>query len=128
MRTVVAVALLAAGVSAAGAQALDPALTSPTWHVVEVEGERATHAETLQISDGRIAGKAACNRFAAGFKHTGSLVEIGQPVATRMFCQGRMEAEKRYLDALHATQSYVLGDGSLVLNAADGHAVVKLAK
>lgn len=129
MRTVLALAVLAAGISAAAAQAaLDPVMTSTTWHVVEIEGEPATYAETLQVSDSRIAGKAACNRFAAGFKHTGPTVEIGQPVATRVFCQGRMDAEKRYLDALHATHAYVLSEGSLVFNAADGHAVLKLAK
>ncbi len=105
---------------------VDPALEAVTWHVVEIDGARASYAETLQFSDHRVSGKAACNRFSAGVKQTGQLLEIGQPVATRMFCQGRMDDERRYFEALHAVRSFVLADSGLVLNAVDGHALLKL--
>jgi heat shock protein HslJ len=45
-----------------------------------------------------------------------------------MFCQGRMDAEKRYFDALHAVRGYALNGGALSLNAADGHTLLKLTK
>jgi heat shock protein HslJ len=120
--------LTATVMAAAHAQGVDPALTSATWHVVEVEGAQTTYAETLQFAEHRVAGKGACNRFSAGLKQAGQALEIGQPVATRIFCQGRMDAEKRYFDALHAARSYALNAATLSLNAADGHTLVKLTK
>ena len=123
-----AVLLLAVAAVPVRAQGVDPALTGATWHVVEIEGVRPPNPQTLQFGDQRVTGQGPCNRFAAGFKQTGQSIEIGQPVATRMFCQARMEAEKRYFDALHAVRGYALEDSTLSLNAADGHTLVKLTK
>ncbi|KAB2920368.1 MAG: META domain-containing protein [Hyphomicrobiaceae bacterium] len=129
MRGVIFIGCWLAFMSAATVQAqVDPALEAATWHVLEIDGAPASYAETLQFSDHRVTGKAACNRFSAGMKQTGQLLEIGQPVATRMFCQGRMDEERRYFQALHAVRSFMLDDGGLVLNAADGHALLKLRK
>lgn len=109
------------------AQSLDPALTAP-WRVVEIEGAPAPFPQTLRFADGKVSGSGPCNRFSAGVQQAGQSLEIGQPVSTRMFCQGRMDAEKRYFNALHAVRSYALQDGALILSGADGRPLLKLAK
>ena len=112
----------------AHAQGIDPALAAETWHVSEIGGTPAAFAETLQFGDHRVAGRSACNRFSAGVRQTGQKLEIGEPVATRMFCQGRMDEERRYFTALHAVSSYSLADGFLSLNDAGGKTLLKLKK
>jgi heat shock protein HslJ len=110
------------------AQAVDPALAAETWHVFEIEGVQATFQETLQFAEHRVTGRSACNRFTAGLQQSAGTLEIGQPVATRMFCQGRMDEEQRYFNALHAARSYEMTDGLLSLHGSDGHPVLKLKK
>lgn len=112
----------------AAAQTFDPALAATTWRVIEVAGAPMPNPVTLQFGTHSISGRAPCNRYTAGFKQTGQAIDIGQPVPTRSFCQGRMETEKQYFDALHAARTYTLGEGTLSLNAADGSALIKLAK
>lgn len=123
---VVAVGGIGAG-CLAHAQSVDPALAAATWQVKEVDGTPAIHKETLVFAEHRVTGQGACNRFSAGLKQTGGTLEIGQPVAMRMFCQGRMDEEHAYFNALHAAKSYVLSEGTLMLNAGDGHALIKLS-
>ena len=120
--------LAAALASGAHAQGVDPALTSSSWRAVEIAGTPATYAETLQFSGHRVTGKGACNRFSAALKLTGQSLMIGRPAVTSMLCQGRTDAEKRYLDALQAARSYALSGDMLSLHAADGRTVMKLTK
>jgi heat shock protein HslJ len=126
MRKLLALLLIVA--APASAQAVDPALTATTWRVVELLGAPVPYPVTLQFADHSVSGRGPCNRFSAGFKQSNESVEIGQPVATRMFCQGRMDAEKQYFDMLHAAHRYRIADGVLSLNSADGSTLIKLAK
>jgi heat shock protein HslJ len=109
-------------------QSPDPALAAGPWRVVEIEGAQAAHGETLRFTGQGIAGQSACNRFSAGLKQQGQAVEISPPVSTRMYCEGRMDDERRYLDALKAAQGYSLSGDTLSLKDADGRTRVKLSK
>ncbi len=109
-------------------QSPDPALSAGAWRVVEIEGAQAAHGETLRFTGQGIAGQSACNRFSAGLKQQGQAVEISPPVSTRMYCEGRMDDERRYLDALKAAQGYTLSGDTLSLKDADGRTRVKLSK
>jgi heat shock protein HslJ len=122
------VLLMVAAAAPASAQSVDPALTATTWRVVELLGSPMPFPVTLQFASHGISGRGPCNRYSAGFKQSSESVEIGQPVATRAFCQGRMDAEKQYFDTLHAAHRYRIVDGTLSLNSADGSALIKLSK
>lgn len=114
--------------SHAQTQSPDPAPPAGAWRVIEIEGAQAAHGETLQFTGQGIAGKSACNQFSAGFKQQGQAVEIGQPVSTRMYCEGRMDEERRYLDALKASQGYSLSGDTLTFKDSSGRERVKLSK
>lgn len=123
------VLLLAAVVAApACAQAVDPALTSARWSVVEIAGAPAAHGETLQFAGAKVSGRGACNRFTGSARQAGPTLEIGELASTRMFCQGKMDAEQRYFEALRVVRSYTLTAGILSLAAADGRTVVVLGR
>jgi heat shock protein HslJ len=112
----------------ARADDIDPALRANLWHAVTISGVATVHTETLEFDAHRVAGRAACNRFSAGLTQTGSALAIGHPVATRMYCQGRMDDEKAYFDALAAVHGYVLSDGTLALKASDGRVLITMKK
>lgn len=128
-RLLLVLIFVGAAVSAhAQTQSPDPALSAGPWRVVEIEGAQAAHGETLRFTGQGIAGQSACNRFSAGLKQQGQAVEISPPVSTRMYCEGRMDDERRYLDALKAAQGYTLSGDTLSLKDADGRTRVKLSK
>lgn len=112
----------------ANAQGVDPALTGGTWRVVEIEGAPAAFAETLEFSGDKVAGKAACNRLAGGAKQDGQTLQIAPLASTRMSCEGRMDAETRYVGALSSVRSYLRSGDTLSLLSGDGRILVKLMR
>lgn len=72
---------------------------------------------TAEFADGRIAGLAACNNYAAGFEVVdGSAVKLGMAAVTRKLCRDlQMAAEQRYLDALSRVTAFAFADGDLLL-------------
>ncbi len=66
-------------------------LTGP-WRVVSMSEVPAIPADAEAIFDfqnGRITGRAFCNRFNASFEREGPEMTFGQMAATRMACPGR---------------------------------------
>ena len=58
------------------AHGLDPGLTNGPWRVVEIEGKRALHDETVKFEGSRILGKSACNYISANVAQTNGKLEI----------------------------------------------------
>lgn len=102
-------------------------LSGSEWRVVELAGASAAGAGTLRFTLTSVRGKAACNSFFGSFRETGEAIEILGLNGTRMFCQGRMELESAYLDALSKARSYRLDHGVLMLLDTAGKALVKLS-
>lgn len=74
---------------------------------------------TLAFSNGRIAGKSACNRYSAGVEEgeSASNIHIGQSMSTMMACPDElMRIERQYLDALLNVTSFSFLAGGLVLS------------
>lgn len=103
---------------------LDP-VTAPTligtaWHAVGVNNGRGGVASLVagtEITatfgeDGRVAGRAGCNRYHGPFQADGERIRIGPLASTRMACPPDvMEQEAAYLAALgRATVSRIDGD------------------
>jgi len=102
---------------------------SGNWRVERLEGKAPLAASpiTLQFADGRVAGRASCNRYGASVTSDGDNIAFGAPMTTRMACQPPvMEQERRFLAFLaRATQWTRMGD-KLTIRTADGaslHAV-----
>lgn len=78
---------------------------------------------TLQFDEaGRVSGRAACNRYTAGFELGGEGLSITRPSATRMLCaEPLMRLEGLFLKRLSEVRRFDIGQqGELVLIAPEG--------
>jgi heat shock protein HslJ len=72
--------------------------------------------------DGRLSGRAACNRYTAGYELGGEGLTIERPAVTRMACrEPRLMLEGRFLQLLKSVNRFDIGeDGELILIGASG--------
>ncbi|MCC6304520.1 MAG: META domain-containing protein [Rhodobacteraceae bacterium] len=93
------------------------------WRLRSLEGEGIAPAlgVTLRIDAGRASGSTGCNRFAGAVTFGGEGLAFAPAAMTMMACEpGRIEVERRYLDALaRVTRFDLAADGALVLYAGD---------
>jgi heat shock protein HslJ len=78
---------------------------------------------TARFEGGRVAGSAGCNSYSAAYSLSGSAIEIGPAISTRMACAappGIMEQEAAYLAALATARVYRTEGNRLILETADG--------
>ena len=59
-------------------------------------GERAVHF-LLQPSNTNLVGFSGCNRMFGQYVLNGASLKFGGLGGTRMFCEGRMDLEQKYL-------------------------------
>lgn len=80
---------------------------------------------TFNPQDGRMAGKAAVNRYFGTYKTNGNKITLG-PVGSTMMMgpQPLMEAEQDYLQTLPKITSFSVKDDNLTLTASDGRKLV----
>lgn len=106
-------------------------LLGTDWRVIRLDGEAVpeTGADDEEIvitiafdAEGRVSGRAACNRFTAGYELGGEGLSISPAASTRMACrEPRMQLESRFLDLLGDVRRFDIGaDGELALIATDG--------
>ena len=97
------------------------------WEVVQLPGISVLPVRPTLIfeEDGRVGGTAGCNQYGGPFERSEDGVAIGPVVATKMFCEGRMETETAFLAALERTRSMTLDAGTLTLLAEDGSVLAR---
>jgi heat shock protein HslJ len=77
--------------------------------------------------DGKLAGKAGCNNYAASYEITGNQISIGPAAATMMLCPepaGIMEQEQAYLAALQSASTFDIEGKQLSLSGPDGQVLL----
>ncbi len=102
-------------------------LTGP-WRVFSMSEGPAIPADAEAIFDfqnGRISGRAFCNRFNASFEREGPEITFGQAATTRMACPGPLMAlERTFLDILAAANAATVDvAGTLTLRTPDGRLI-----
>ena len=97
------------------------------WRATEVQGQIVS-GPTLDIDAQKVSGNAGCNRFNGPIQVDGSTVKFGPLATTRMFCDGKMEAESAYLAALQSATRYEFSADTLSLFGGDDTVVAKFAK
>ncbi|NBE08046.1 META domain-containing protein [Paragemmobacter ruber] len=100
----------------------DPArLLAGEWVVTTLDGAALAKGAdvTLAFDAGRIAGLAACNRYAGSYTLTGEGLTFGPMAGTRMACPEPLMATEAAVYAAFArvTQFDIAPDGSLLLKA-----------
>ncbi|MBX3243743.1 MAG: META domain-containing protein [Acidobacteria bacterium] len=114
-------------VSSASAQT--DALSANHWSLVEMNGEAVANSRaSVEFSTDRknVSGNAGCNRFFGGVRVSRGTMRFSGLGSTRMFCDGAMEAETAFLDAVKSVTRYRISDNVLTL-IAGRTAVLKFA-
>lgn len=103
------------------------------WVLEEMKGEELQLLDEkqrprleIQVAQDQVFGKGICNRFSGSIEQlTEKKISFNQGMAsTRMMCQN-IEIEDTYFKALLATQSYTIGEGTLILHNAEGEEILK---
>jgi len=81
------------------------------------EASGGEHAPTIAFAEGRASGHAGCNRWFASVQYgEGVAMTFGDAGSTRMMCEpARMDAERRFLAAIHETEIAVVEGDMLIL-------------
>lgn len=95
-------------------------LTAHEWVLEDInnQGIIDNSRVTLNFGDeGRVAGRASCNRYFAVYSVDGETLNIQQAATTMMACpEALMNQERRFLDALQGVHSFEIdATGALVL-------------
>ncbi|HNS50042.1 MAG TPA: META domain-containing protein [Anaerolineae bacterium] len=99
---------LFAALLAACAGTAVPTLDGTGWQLVEMDGARLPlHVLiTLSFDKAQAGGSGPCNGYGADYVQKGTELTLGQIVSTLMYCDGVMEYEKAYTDALGTVRSF----------------------
>lgn len=106
-------------------------LEGGVWLVEDVNGGGVIDNARLDASfaDGKLSGRAGCNRYNGGWKQDGATIDIGPLMSTRMACApALMMLEQKFLAVLEAATSVSFdATGAAFLKAPDGR-LVKLRR
>ena len=86
-------------------------------------GARGNRA--LFMEEGRVVGKASCNRFIGSYHLTGERLSFSQMGTTMMACEDDLSRqEERFLELLQAFFRFEISpEGRLVLHTPDGRSI-----
>ena len=107
-------AVTLAGTGASLAQAADNPLAGSEWLLVRVRsGDVVTAVGTtpevtmlFDAAEPMVYGSAGCNRYNSVFELAEGEISFGAVISTMMFCEGAMERERGFLDALAEVEGY----------------------
>jgi heat shock protein HslJ len=85
-------------------------------------GERAVHF-LLQPSNTNVVGFSGCNRMFGQYALDGASLKFNGLGGTRMFCEGRMELEQKYLAMFGQVGGWKVSGSTLQLRDASAKAV-----
>lgn len=111
-----------------GGQTTD--LDGTEWGLFEMNGEAIPEDVeiTIAFSEGQISGQSACNRYFAGYTQEGTTLTFGQVGSSNMYCEGLMDYEADYLQALSEVKSFELNDDTMTLKNESGEAILVFRK
>lgn len=107
-----------------GGEATD--LDGTEWNLVEMNGEAIPEDVeiTIAFSEGQISGQSACNRYFAGYTQEGTTLTLEPAGNSNMYCDGLMDFEADYLQALSEVKSFDVNSDTLTLKNESGEAIL----
>lgn len=70
----------------------------------------------ITFDDGRYAATAGCNNISGAYNLRGKVVDMSAPVATLMFCDGKMQNESVLITLLDTATVLTFKDGGFMLS------------
>jgi|GEM_PF-11422 len=123
------------GTPRASAPAASDPLAGTAWRLTALPGGLAlpdTENEVpylrFDADAGRVSGSGGCNRLAGGYTRSGGEVSFSQLGATRMHCEGVMEQEQAFLEAVERAARWEAQGELLRLLDASGTTVAEFAR
>lgn len=103
----------------AGAAMADETITTGEWLLIAQDGVRTSYEASFAIdAEGKVTGKAPCNRYFGQNQATLPALSLGALGATRMFCD-RQADEDSYMRSLSAVTASEIRGETLVLTGPD---------
>lgn len=103
-------------------------LTGPEWVVEDIGGAGIIDSSRVTIAfdrDGRVSGRATCNRYTGAVELSGEGLRVGPVAATMMACpEALMVQERRFLTALETVERFDIDESGGLLLFAAGERVV----
>lgn len=103
----------------------DVPLTNTYWKLVELDGGPVQPGEGKELhmilkGDDRVGGYSGCNQFMGSVTVSGDGLSFGPIAATRRMCEGTMDQEMAYLQALENAHRFEISGENLTLENANG--------
>jgi heat shock protein HslJ len=111
-----------------GGEATD--LDGTEWGLVEMNGEAIPEDVEINIafSEGQISGQSACNRYFAGYTQEGTTLTFDPAGNSNMYCDGLMDFEADYLQALSEVKSFESSGDTMTMKNESGEAILVFRK
>lgn len=108
-----------------GHDAVNSPLTDAEWVVENIADAGIIDSSRVTLNfdaDGRLYGRASCNRYHGEYEIDGDRLSVGQTAATLMACAPALNnQERRFLGVLQDARSFDLdATGKLIIRAASG--------
>lgn len=102
-------------------------LLSGDYKVTSINGENVSDKEVVlsfNTSENHISANAGCNDMGADFTKELNTLIFGNIIATKMFCDGKMDTERALTGALRAVGSFEFENSVLILYSKEDKGVV----
>jgi putative lipoprotein len=108
----------------------DVTLTNTYWKLIELNGAAVELGEGKELhmilkGEDQVGGYAGCNQFTGSMTVTGDGLSVGPIASTRRMCQGVMEQEFAFLQALENAQRYSISGENLAIENAGGDVTMR---
>ncbi|HOM67646.1 MAG TPA: META domain-containing protein [Brevefilum fermentans] len=107
----------------------DIELKGTSWSLVEIHGQPILEGTTptLIFDEEGIGGNASCNIFGGNYTLDKGKLTFDQLFNTEMYCEGAMDQETAYINALQEVVGFKIENGNLQLLDTDGQVILAFA-
>ena len=108
----------------------DVSLTNTYWKLVELNGGPVQPGEGKELhmiikADDRVTGYSGCNQFMGSVTVSGDGLSFGPVAGTRRMCEGVMDQENAFLQALESAHRHAISGEDLEITDANGTVVMR---
>lgn len=100
-------------------------LAGTEWRFTAIDGAAPVGEATLAFDTERLSAHAGCNRLGGTWRSEDGRLVAGPLMATKMFCEGRMEQERAIGELLEAGPQLTVMDDRMTLRSATRTADLK---
>lgn len=92
-----------------------PTLGDSAWRFTQIDGTPPVGEATLTFEGNRLSANAGCNRMGGTWRSDAGKLIAGPLMATKMFCEGKMDQERAVSELLGSSPDLTLSDNRMTL-------------